>query len=133
MNPKTLKTVNKHLHKEDFSTQKINLSLRGYTSKVSIADFMRRQKQNADDINLIIKKGQDKMSDLNNFEIDLKIARNVTDDAFREIDKMKATMVENGISTSALDARKNEISKDKQDINQMLKVLDSHKKRIISL
>ena len=56
-----------------------------------------------------------------------------TDDAFREIDKMKATMIENGISTSALDARQSEISKDKQDINQMLKVLDSQRKRIKSL
>ena len=119
--------------KTNLSVEKIDLSLRGYTSKVSVTDFIRRQRQNAEDINLIIKKGQDKIADLNNFETDLKIARNATDDAFREIDKMKATMIENGISTSALDARQSEISKDKQDINQMLKVLDSQRKRIKSL
>jgi len=130
---KQVQNIWKQLSKLNLATEKIDLSLRGYTSKVSVTDFIRRQRQNADDINSIIKKGQDKIADLNNFETDLKIARNATDDAFREIDKMKATMIENGISTSALDARQSEISKDKQDINQMLKVLDSQRKRIKSL
>lgn len=132
MEPQVKKIFGK-LPKTELATEKIDLSLRGYTSKVSVTDFKRRQRQNADDINSIIKKGQDKIADLNNFETDLKVARNATDDAFREIDKMKATMIENGISTSALDARQSEISKDKQDINQMLKVLDAHRKRIKSL
>ena len=115
------------------SNQKIDLSLKGYTTKVTITDFFRRQRDNASIINEIISKGQKMFPKLNDFELELKAARSVTDRAEMEILKLKNTMKENDIDTSSLNQKEKQIAKDRQQINEMLKVVDLHKKRIRSL
>ena len=42
-------------------------------------------------------------------------------------------MKENDIDTSSLNQKEKQIAKDRQQINEMLKVVDLHKKRIRSL
>jgi hypothetical protein len=113
--------------------EKIDLSLKGYTTKVTITDFFRRQRDNASIINEIISKGQKIFNKLNDFELELKSARSVTDKAEMEISKLKNTMKENDIDTSSLNEKEKQIAKDRQQINEMLKVVDLHKKRIRSL
>lgn len=126
-------TVQKIITKLDKNTKKLELSLKGYMTKVTITDFNRRQKDNADIINEIIRKGQTIFKKLNDFELELKSARSTTVKAEMEIDEMKNTMKENGIDVSALNQREKEIVKDREDINKLLKVVDLHKKRIRSL
>jgi len=118
---------------EKLNNKKIDLSLKGYTSKVTITDFFRRQRDNASIINEIISKGQKIFNKLNDFELELKSARSVTDRAEIEISKLKNTMKENDIDTSSLNQKEKQIAKDRQQINEMLKVVDLHKKRIRSL
>jgi hypothetical protein len=113
--------------------EKIDLSLKGYTTKVTITDFFKRQRDNASIINEIISKGQKIFNKLNDFELELKSARSVTDRAEMEISKLKNTMKENDIDTSSLNQKEKQIAKDRQQINEMLKVVDLHKKRIRSL
>lgn len=118
---------------EKLNNKKIDLSLKGYTTKVTITDFFRRQRDNASIINEIISKGQKIFNKLNDFELELKSARSVTDRAEMEILKLKNTMKENDIDTSSLNQKEKQIAKDRQQINEMLKVVDLHKKRIRSL
>jgi hypothetical protein len=101
--------------------EKIDLSLKGYTTKVTITDFFRRQRDNASIINEIISKGQKIFNKLNDFELELKSARSVTDKAEMEISKLKNTMKENDIDTSSLNEKEKQIAKDRQQINEMLK------------
>lgn len=131
MKPSIQKIITK-LTKEK-ENQKVELSLKGYQTKVTITDFFRRQRDNADIINEIIRKGQTIFSKLNDFELELKSARSVTDKAEIQINEMKNTMKENGIDISALNQRQKEIAKDRQQINEMLRVVDLHKKRLKSL
>ena len=126
-------SVQKIITKLAKNTKKLELSLKGYMIKVTITDFNRRQRDNADAINEIISKGQTIFKNLNNFELELKSARNITVKAEMEINQMKNTMKENGIDVSALNQREREIARDREDINKLLKVVDLHKKRIRSL
>ena len=125
--------VQKIITKLAKNPKKLELSLKGYMTKVTITDFNRRQRDNADIINKIIREGQTIFKKLNDFEIELKSARNITVKAEMEINQMKNTMKQNGIDISALIQREKEIAKDREDINKLLQVVDLHRKRISSL